>query len=220
MVHQSLQAALHKLPQTLFSSRLWLVLFTLLCLSSVAQAKSNILVLGDSLSAAYGIDPEQGWVALMEQRLNRKARPYQVVNASISGETSGGGLKRLPKLLDTHNPDIVIIELGANDGLRGYPLKRMIGNLEQMIRLSQQQNARVLLAGMKIPPNYGPIYSLKFEKVYRRLEDQYDIPLIPFFLDNVAGKRELIQRDGLHPTAEAQPIILDNVWPYLEPLMD
>jgi acyl-CoA thioesterase-1 len=223
MVSQSLQVALHKLPKLREITRNSLFLLTLFCISALAQAQTQtqpkILVMGDSLSAAYGIDPQLGWVALLQEKLDQTGNDYQIVNASISGETSGGGLKRLPKLLASHNPDIVLIELGANDGLRGYPLKRMKQNLKQMIQLSQQNGAQIVLAEMMIPPNYGPLYSLKFKSVYENLEDDYELQLLPFLLDGVAGNSKLIQRDGLHPTAEAQPIILENVWPFLKKVL-
>jgi acyl-CoA thioesterase-1 len=187
----------------------------------------TILVLGDSLSAAYGIPRESGWVALLQQRLTgqqkltdqQKLTNGNVVNAGISGDTTEGGLARLPQLLEKHHPDIVIIELGANDGLRGFQIRRMRDNLEQLIQLSQKGNAKVLLLGMKIPPNYGLRYTSDFYESYTLLAHQYDIPLVPFFLDGVATHPELIQADGLHPRAEAQQKLLDNVWPYLQKLL-
>jgi acyl-CoA thioesterase-1 len=182
-----------------------------------ALAANNILILGDSLSAAYGIDEEQGWVALLQNKLNVETaisdNPYTVINASISGETSAGGLRRLPELNEQYSPVLVVIELGGNDGLRGYPLQRMKKNLQMMIDNSKEITAQVLLLGMQIPPNYGQRYSRQFAEVYQQLKNENGIMLVDFFLDNVAIKPSLMQKDGIHPTAEGQPIMLDNVWP-------
>ncbi len=187
---------------------------------SAARAESPvILVLGDSLSAGYGIPVEKGWVNLLQRRLVERGFPYRVVNASISGDTTSGGLSRLPAALELHRPAIVVLELGANDGLRGQPPMAMSRNLSQMIERSQQAGARVLLAEMRIPPNYGPLYAQKFQATFGELAQHYAIPLIPFLLDGVAGNPALIQDDGLHPRAEAQPQILDNVWAVLEPAL-
>ena len=187
---------------------------------SAAGAESPvILVLGDSLSAGYGIPVEKGWVSLLQRRLVERGFPYRVVNASISGDTTSGGLSRLPAALELHRPAIVVLELGANDGLRGQPPMAMSRNLSQMIERSQQAGARVLLAEMRIPPNYGPLYAQKFQATFGELAKRYDIPLIPFLLDGVAGNPGLIQDDGLHPRAEGQPRILDNVWAALEPVL-
>ncbi len=179
----------------------------------------TILVLGDSLSAAYGIPAEQGWVDLLQRRLMENGLPHRVVNASISGDTTSGGLSRLPAALARERPALVVLELGANDGLRGQSLDVMADNLARMIELSQQAGARVALAEMRIPPNYGPAYTQKFQSIFGELAARYDVTLIPFLLDGVAGDRTLIQDDGLHPSAEAQPRILDNVWLVLEPLL-
>lgn len=178
-----------------------------------------VLVLGDSLSAAYGIPTEQGWVSLLQRRLAERGYPHQVVNASISGDTTSGGLSRLPAALEQRRPALVILELGANDGLRGQPPMAMSRNLARMIELAQQADARVLLAEMRIPPNYGPLYTQKFHSTFDELAKRYDIPLIPFMLNGVAGNPALIQDDGLHPRAEGQPRILDNVWEVLEPVL-
>ena len=187
---------------------------------SAAHAESPvILVLGDSLSAGYGIPVEKGWVSLLQRRLVERGFPYRVVNASISGDTTSGGLSRLPAALELHRPAIVVLELGANDGLRGQPPMAMSRNLSRMIERSQQAGARVLLAEMRIPPNYGPLYAQKFQATFEELAQHYAIPLIPFLLDGVAGNPALIQDDGLHPRAEAQPRILDNVWAVLEPAL-
>lgn len=197
-----------------------IALALLLALTSVCWAESpRILVLGDSLSAAYGIDEEDGWVNLLHERLEREGYPHTVVNASVSGETSEGGLKRLPRLLSEHNPDWVILELGGNDGLRGYPVSDLADNLASMIRLSREQGAEVVLLGMQIPPNYGPRYTDQFTAVYPQLAQEEDVPLVAFMLDGIATKDELMQRDGIHPNAEAQPKILDNVWPTLQEVL-
>nr|WP_251309356.1 arylesterase [Halomonas sp. NCCP-2165] len=191
----------------------------LLLLAGTASAASppRLLVMGDSLSAAYGIEARQGWVALLERRLDGRA---EVINASISGETSGGGAARLPDLLGQHAPDIVLLELGGNDGLRGLPPGQLETNLRRMIEASRAAEAEVLLLGIDIPPNYGQAYREAFTGVYRRLADEHDLPLVPFLLEGVALNRELMQADGIHPTAEAQPRILANVWPVLAPLLE
>jgi acyl-CoA thioesterase-1 len=195
---------------------LWLAVFS----SPAARAEPPVLlVLGDSLSAAYGIPAEQGWVSLLQRRLAERGFPHRVVNASISGDTTSGGLSRLPATLERHRPALVILELGANDGLRGQPPMAMANNLGRMIELSRQAGARVLLAEMRVPPNYGPLYAQKFQATFSELAKRYEIPLIPFLLDGVAGNTALIQDDGLHPRAEAQTQVLDNVWPVLEPLL-
>jgi acyl-CoA thioesterase I len=187
--------------------------------NAVASART-ILVFGDSLSAAYGIRPEQGWVTLLAQRLQTQGYGYQVVNASVSGETSSGGLERLPRALKLHAPAIVILELGANDGLRGLPVSAMRDNLARMVQLLQGAQARVLLVGIRIPPNYGPRYTDEFARVYPELARQFHLPLVPFLLQKVALDPSLMQEDGLHPNADAEPIVLDTLWPYLKPLID
>ena len=192
----------------------------LLSLASVAWAESpRVLVLGDSLSAAYGIDEEDDWVTLLNERLEREGYPHTVVNASVSGETTEGGLKRLPRLLSEHNPEWVILELGGNDGLRGYPVSDLADNLAAMIQLSREQGAEVVLLGMQIPPNYGPRYTDQFTAVYPQLAQEEDVPLVAFMLEGIATKDELMQRDGIHPNAEAQPKILENVWPMLREVL-
>ncbi len=197
-----------------------LLLWLATLLSTVAYAQTpTILVLGDSLSAAYGIPTEQGWVTLLQRRLTERGFPHRVVNASISGDTTSGGLSRLPTALEHNHPAIVLLELGANDGLRGQSLMTMNDNLARMVELSQQAGARVALAEMRIPPNYGPLYTQKFQATFRELATRYDALLIPFLLDGVAGNPALTQEDGLHPRAEAQPRILDNVWSVLEPML-
>lgn len=184
-----------------------------------APQQPVVLVVGDSLSAGYGIAPEQTWVTLLGERLRSEGYGYQVVNASISGDTTTGGLRRLPRSLASHQPAVVIIELGGNDGLRGTPIGVMRTNLEAMIRLARDAGAQVILAGMQIPTNYGAQYTRAFAAVYPELAKQYSLPLVPFFLDGVALDPTLIQPDGIHPTAEAQPKLLANVWPVLKPAL-
>lgn len=176
-------------------------------------------MLGDSVSAGYGIKVEEGWVALLQQRLRQQGYGYRVVNASVSGETTTGGLTRLPRALEIHKPAVVILELGGNDGLRGLPLATTRSNLERMIELSRRAGARVVLVGMKIPPNYGPRYTQGFEQIFSDLAHQYRLPLVPFLLDKVALTPGMMQDDGLHPTASGQPVMLDNVWPTLRSVL-
>lgn len=176
-------------------------------------------MLGDSLSAAYGIRLEQGWVSLLQDRLKAKGYGHRVVNASSSGETSGGALARLPRALEKHRPAIVIVELGGNDGLRGLPITEIRANFESLIRLSRESGARVLLIGMRIPPNYGPAYTSAFHEIYGELAKRHRLPLVPFFLDGIALDDALMQEDGLHPSAAAQPKLLAQVWPKLEALL-
>jgi acyl-CoA thioesterase-1 len=179
----------------------------------------NIVVLGDSLSAGYGIQVEQGWVSLLSQRLASEGYGYRVVNASVSGETTQGGLARLPRTLALHLPAIVIVELGGNDGLRGLPLAASRANLEQIITRARAANARVLLVGMVIPPNYGPRYGQEFRDMFSSLAAKYPIAFVPFLLDQVALKPEWMQADGIHANALGQPQLLNNVWPKLKPLL-
>tara|TARA_R100001039_G_C1823348_1_gene90294 strand:- start:187 stop:732 length:546 start_codon:yes stop_codon:yes gene_type:complete len=173
--------------------------------------------MGDSLSAAYGIEQDQSWVTLLAERLEDDA---QVVNASISGETTSGGAQRFADIIGQQQPDIVLLELGGNDGLRGLPPAQMRANLATMIEQSQQADAEVLLLGIDIPPNYGQAYRDAFTGVYHSLAEEYDLSLVPFLLEDIALNKQLMQSDGIHPTAEAQPIILDNVWPALEPMLE
>lgn len=177
------------------------------------------MVLGDSLSAGYGIDQQSGWVSLLQQRLDQKAAGIRVVNESISGDTTAGGLARLPAALQRHSPDIVIIELGGNDGLRGLPLSDMRSALERMIDLCEAAGAKVLLVGMKIPPNLGRRYTERFESVFVEVANDRQVPRVPFLLESVAGNDGNMQADGIHPVAAAQPTMLDNVWPHLTPLI-
>ncbi len=204
---------LHRKDHTLFFP---LLLAGLLLSALPALAEPRLLVMGDSLSAAYGMDANKGWVALLNGRLQDDWPEATVTNGSISGETTAGGLARLPKLLQQAQPQLVVLELGANDGLRGYPLREMRNNLRRAIELSRDAGAEVLLLGMQIPPNYGPRYSNQFQQTYTELADELDVPLVPFFLDGVAGDPDLNQADGIHPTAPAQPRLLENIWPYVE----
>jgi acyl-CoA thioesterase-1 len=201
---------------------LWLPLAALFMFSAAASAYSapkSILVVGDSLSAEYGLARGAGWVALLEQKLQAQKIDARVVNASISGETTSGGRTRLPALLTKHHPDIVIIELGANDGLRGLPVAAAHANLRAMIDASRGAGAQVLLVGMRMPPNYGRDYADKFFAMFGTLSKETSLPLAPFMLDGVADKTELFQADRLHPLATAHPIILGNIWPHLQPLL-
>lgn len=186
-------------------------------LAATPATAPTILVYGDSLSAAYGIPREQGWVALLQQRLESQGLPHRVANASISGETTSGGLSRMKSALKQYQPDIVLLELGANDGLRGLPLADMQRNLVAMIEASQAAKARVVLLGMKIPPNYGSRYTREFAESYPMLAQRYHLPFVTFLLTGIADKPDLVLDDGLHPTAAAQPMILDTVWKALQP---
>lgn len=186
--------------------------------SQTTQAKS-ILVLGDSISASYGMEVEQGWVSLLVQKLKTEDKDYRVLNESVSGETTAGGLARVGKLLKLHQPGLLILELGANDGLRGLPPKKMKENLANIIRLSQKAGAKVLLLSMRIPPNYGKRYTHMFYQVYPQLSEEFGIPLVPFILNDVALIADLMQQDGLHPNAKAQPLIVDKMWSYVKALL-
>jgi len=188
-------------------------------ISAMAANNPKILIYGDSLSAAYGLPQQSGWPALLKNKLQSEGYRYDIVNASISGETTSGGLSRLKKTLEVTQPAIIILELGANDGLRGLPLNAMSKNLSSMIEQMQKTKAPILLAGMKIPPNYGPQYTQGFNSSYQQLSKNYNLSLIPFLLDNVAAQPHLLLQDGLHPNAEGQRIMLQTIWPYLQPLL-
>lgn len=208
---------------TMYKVKIYLFLLltivtSLACAQNTTAETIKILVMGDSLSAGYGIDIQQGWVSLLEKEITKK-HAVQIINASVSGETSSGGNSRLPMLLAEHKPDIVILELGGNDALRGQPLKLVAKNLQAMIDASKKIEAKVLLAGMQIPPNYGARYSNQFKALYPKLAEQNQLGLIPFLLEGIGGNETLVQRDGIHPTAEAQPIIVNNVLPELEKLL-
>jgi acyl-CoA thioesterase-1 len=197
----------------------FLVLFLVVAGHAARADSPAILVLGDSLSAAYGLRVEQGWVSLLADRLKASGYGYRVVNASVSGETTGGALARLPRALEKHRPAVVIVELGGNDGLRGLPISDVRANLDSIVRLSRKAGAKVLLIGMRIPPNYGPAYTRDFHKVFADVASQYRLPLVPFFLDGIALDDSLMQEDGLHPNASAQPKLVAQVWPVLLPLL-
>ncbi|MET0124588.1 arylesterase [Pseudomonas caspiana] len=190
-----------------------------LLLLSQAAAAGTVLIVGDSISAAFGLDTRIGWVALLEQRMKQEGFTDKVINASISGDTSAGGRARLPALLAEHKPELVILELGGNDGLRGQQPTQLQQNLASMIDGSRDAGAKVLLLGMQIPPNYGPRYTNAFKAVYSNLAEEKKVPLVPFFLEGVGGVPELMQADGLHPAANAQQKLLENVWPTLKPLL-
>ena len=195
----------------------------LLCLvwadSSRGDEDKTVLVFGDSLSASYGIEEEQGWVNLLSEKLRQAQSPYSVINASVSGETSTGGLSRLPAALAEFQPSVVILELGGNDGLRGLPLATLQSNLAEMVSLSQRAGAKVLLAGIQIPPNYGPRYTEPFYALFGDIAESEQLPFVPFLIDGIPQQPELMQNDGIHPRAEAQHMILDNVWPVLAPML-
>jgi acyl-CoA thioesterase-1 len=180
---------------------------------------ATILVFGDSISAGFGINPERGWAALLQSKLKSEGYGDQVVNASVSGETTEGGLARLPRALALHHPGIVIIELGGNDGLRALPVDQMRANLGQMAALCAAAGARVLLLGMQIPPNYGPEYTQQFGSSYGAVARDKNLPLVPFLLNGIALNPQLMQADGIHPNELGQPRLLDNVWPTLKPLL-
>ncbi|MGF6806908.1 acyl-CoA thioesterase-1 [Paraburkholderia sp. Clong3] len=182
-------------------------------------AKPVIVVLGDSISAEYGLPRDTGWVALMRQRLAEERIDYSVANASISGDTTSGGRARLPALMERLKPSIVIVELGANDALRGVPLSTTEDNLRTIIEQAQQGHAKVVLVGMYVPPNYGPDYTQKFHGLYGQLSKEFHVPLVPFLLAGIADKPDMFQADQLHPTQQAQPLLLDNVWPAVKPLL-
>ncbi|MDQ7986907.1 arylesterase [Pseudomonas sp. G34] len=190
----------------------------LLLMGQMAQA-GTVLVVGDSISAAFGMDTRQGWVHLLDERMRSEGFEHQLVNASISGDTSAGGAARLPALLAEHQPELVIVELGGNDGLRGLPPSQLQQNLASMIDASRGAGAKVLLLGMRIPPNYGERYTTAFAKVFDDVAADKNVPLVPFLLEGVGGVDKLMQDDGVHPAVEAQPQLLENVWPTLKPLL-
>jgi acyl-CoA thioesterase-1 len=199
----------------------FVLLNLLLWLSPQVHADQRaILVLGDSLSAGYAMRLEQAWPSLLEKRLASNGHQYRVVNSSISGETTQGALARLPRLLSLHEPDIVIIELGGNDGLRGISIDVTRQNFIRMIEASRAAGARVVLTGIMLPPNYGQTYTERFKSIYTELADSYNLPLVPFLLDGVALDPALMLEDGIHPNATAQPRLLDNVWPILAPVLE
>lgn len=184
-----------------------------------AAVASSIVIVGDSLSAAYGMEISESWPSLLQQRLHENGHAYRVFNSSITGDTTQGGLTRLPRLLERHRPAVVILEMGGNDGLRGLPVEVTRSNLASMIEQSRAAGAKVILAEMRIPPNYGQSYTEKFNDTYQELTAEYDIVLLPFLLQDIALEPGLMQDDGIHPTVAAQPLILDQVWVVLEPLL-
>lgn len=201
---------------------LFLLLLCACALSHTTRAEDTpvVLVHGDSLSAGYGIEVSEGWVALLADKLKQRPHSWRVINSSVSGETTSGGKTRLPELLSTHQPDLVIIELGGNDGLQGQPLPLIKTNLTEMINAARAARAQVVLVGIEIPPNYGARYARGFAQLFPTVAAESNTPLVPFLLDKVAVVPALMQRDGIHPTAAAQPQLLDNVWPALEPIID
>lgn len=209
-------------------SRYWLGLVLAIVLTgplhgAPAAAAGNppvILIVGDSLSSGYGVKVDATWVALLEKKLAAQGYGYRVVNASVSGETTGGARARLARALQLHQPAIVVLELGGNDGLRGLPLRQMRDNLEVMVAQIRAVNARPVLVGMRIPTNYGPAYTDGFHAVFGELAKKHSLPLVPFFLEGVAFDSKLMQDDALHPNTAAQPLLLDNLWPTLQPLLE
>ena len=195
----------------------WLLL--LFAAGALPAAEPVILVVGDSISAAHGMATREGWVELLEQRLQEASLPYRVVNASISGDTTANARRRLPALLARHRPAILVLEMGGNDGLRGLPLQRMEENLAAMIEMARASGTRVLLLGIQLPPNYGRRYTTAFEQVYRDLASRFDVPLVPSVVAGIGGSDHLMQEDGIHPGAAAQPLILELVWRQLRPLL-
>jgi len=209
MVHAMLKKMLVIIILIGFTNPLW------------ADSKiAKVMVFGDSLSAAYGINYDKGWVTLLEQRLAAQDYDIEVINASISGNTTGNGLNRIKKDLAQHKPDLLILELGGNDGLRGQSLKRMQNNLETMIEISEQENVQVLLVAMRLPPSYGRRYTEAFAKVYPLVAEKYGVPLVKEFIDNIGVESDLMQNDGIHPNEKGQPVLLDNIWPALKELLD
>jgi acyl-CoA thioesterase I len=198
--------------------RLLSYILILLLSAPLAANAGTVLVVGDSLSAAFGIDVESGWVAQLQKRLTAQGLDYKVINASISGDTTAGGRARLPALLSRHRPGVVVLELGGNDGLRGLSIEQMKRNLSAMIVAAKGANARVVLVGIRLPPNYGPQYNQRFQRVYKELADTHQVALVPFLLDGLRAE-EALQPDGIHPTAASQPRMLDNVWSTLKSVL-
>ncbi|WP_313739362.1 arylesterase [Pseudomonas sp.] len=197
----------------------WLSAGLALCCLAQAAVAGTVLVVGDSISAGFGLNTGQGWVNLLQKRLKQEGNATQVVNASISGDTSAGGRARLPALLKAHKPDLVVVELGGNDGLRGQAPNQLQQNLASMIDQARDSGAKVALLGMRLPPNYGVRYTTAFANVYTDLAKAKDVPLVPFFLEGVGGVPQLMQADGIHPAQGAQQRLLENAWPVIEPLL-
>ena len=202
-----------------FAMFLRVVVLLLLLFASRASFAGTVLVLGDSLSAGYGLPAGSGWVSLLQTRLAAADKPVTVVNASISGETTAGGRRRIQRLLDRHQPDVVVIELGANDGLRGIRIPLIRDNLSAIVAACQQHGAKALVVGMRIPPNYGRDYGEKFHALFREVSDSYGTSLVPFMLDGFADDRALFQDDGIHPNSDAQPLIMETIYGQLRPLL-
>ncbi len=207
-------------PEIILSALFCITLMPSPAVVLATETPAGILVLGDSLSGAYGINTDEGWVALLQRQLLSEDYEVTVINASVSGDTTRTGLSRIDSALQIHKPSIVIIALGGNDGLRGLAFSEIESSLANIIEHCRDSNARVLLVGIRLPPNYGREYNEQFAAVYRRLSDRYDIPLVPRMLDEVADYRELLQDDGIHPKAEAQPQIMMNIWSGLEPMLE
>lgn len=188
-------------------------------LAPMSAWAASVLVLGDSLSAGHGIDVRQGWVQRLQQRLKQEGYPYRVVNASISGDTSAGALARLPRALEVFHPRVLIVEIGGNDGLRGLSLAQLEENLKAIVHQGKRAGARILILGVRIPPNYGPQYTGRFHAIYGEIAKRNQVALVPFFLEGVAGHAELMQTDGIHPRVEAQQRLMENVWKELKPLL-
>lgn len=188
-------------------------------LFAASNTPDTILVLGDSLSASFGLDSDKGWVALLQLKLSQQKYDYRIINASVSGDTTRNGLSRIQSSLQSRAPSVVIIALGGNDGLRGLPFSEIENNLQRIIQLGKAQGAKVLLAGVRLPPNYGLAYNKKFAEVYQRLSNNLNVPLVAKMLDRVADNSELMQADGIHPKAEAQPLVMENIWKGLKPLL-
>jgi acyl-CoA thioesterase I len=203
--------------------RLLVVLWCVIALGApaafAAESSPVVLVWGDSLSSAYGLPIESGWVQLLQERLRQQGYPHRVVNGSVTGETTAGGLSRLPAALDRNHPRVVLIELGGNDGLRGLPLKQMRANLTKMAQRAKASGARVVLFEMKIPPNYGVAYTQGFTATFAEVAKAHGAPLVPFFLEKFVGAEGGFQDDGIHPSLQSQPVMLEAVWPVLEPLL-
>lgn len=208
-----------KTPQSSAPRFFITALLLLISLPLQAGEEKTLLVLGDSLSAGYGIAEDDGWVSLLQDRLGEKQPQWQAVNASISGETTDGGLRRVDKLLADHDPQLLLLQLGGNDGLRGFPHEQTRDNLAQIIRRSQDAGAEVLILGIQLPPNYGRRFTEEFARQFHDLAESYQVPLLPFLLEGIYDQPGMMQSDDIHPTADAQPLILDNVWEPLAPLL-
>lgn len=201
----------------------WILVFGIGLLGIIPGASAAppaILVVGDSISTGYGVAAEEGWVAKLRARLESRGHPHRVVNASVSGDTTSGGLARLPDALAEHDPAVVVIELGGNDGLRGQPPSAMADNLTAMVERARAAGARVLLLGLRLPPNYGPAYTERFAETYRQVAERTEAALVPQILDGVGDRRERMQEDGIHPNAAGHARILDNVWTHLRPMLE